>query len=1230
MPIIPSFEGGIGKIGRDLDKAFDGVSKSASKAIAGGVKDGVADAERAVKASTDKIVALKEKEADAAGKVRVAEERLNEVRDKGATGSTLARAEEAREKALRGQAAALRNVEAETRSLERAQNSLADAQKKAESAGKDGGLSWLDKVRGKAGDAGDALEGLSSKASGVAGRIGSAGGEAGASFMEGFGGPLEALGTKAGPIGMGIAAAATIALAGGVLIAKQVFAGMDQQQAQANVQAKLGVDDATMKRIAGAAAQSYTKNFGESIEGNMEAARAAIQSGLLNPEASSGAQSQMISQLETVSSLLGEDIPAVARAANQAIATGLAPNATAAFDLITKGQQAGLNESEDWLDTINEYGTQFRKLGLSGPEAIGLISQAMKAGARDSDVAADALKEFSIRAIDGSKTTVDGFESLGLAADQMREKIAAGGPAAHDALGQVLDGLRNIKDPAEQSRIAVELFGTQSEDLGAALSKFDLSTAVGQLGDVAGATQKAADVAGGTASSSWESMERTVETAVDGMQQQLAGVLGPAVGDLAKSFTENEADVIGFFTTVGEASVLFVQVVTGAISGTIRGVALLTNAIGDAYGGITKFGASVYDLLGDHDTAEQWRKEAEAGFGLADGLYRMADAGDDLVKKLDHSRDSIAEQGAAAQKAATLNHALGDAVASIPNGKDIVLTDNSPETIERLKAIGVQVEQTPTGLALTATTGEAEEILNAFRKTQGAQPVEPPVKPDLTQANADMQAFYNQWQSKLLTPAAPGPANTPALNPLLAPYPRAAGGIDRLPGSAKIQPEQRYLVQWAEPGTGGEAYIPLKGGKRSVDIWQETGRQLGVWKFDQGGFSPDVLAASDLAGTDYSQGNRTDCSGMAARVINRALGYPDTGLMSTKNAAKWLAERGFRPGIGGPGTVTVGWYDHGPNPNDGHMALTLSNGMGAEAGGKNGVFTVGGNAANASNPEFDQHMFLPLNAMYGEGAGGDGGIGGGYSVSGGGTAGVGPGGQPGTYTAPDAKTVREANQKVADADTRVKEAEARQRELEADAKESQKISAQAAVDKAKREADDARADLAETMKGKFTPGKPGKSSGRGSGDFDGLGGIFGSFLKESLGLDGSIFPDISNLGAVQSFGALASAFKGPLQGAIDGQLGIQQPGWQPGMPVNGQAAPSGLPFGFAGQAAPGMVPPGSPASGNGLGPAPGPVDMSRNVSISVDSGPTSGEIANVVRREVASVDRLGTHLPKGA
>ncbi|MFS0883975.1 phage tail tape measure protein [Aeromicrobium sp. 179-A 4D2 NHS] len=61
---------------------------------------------------------------------------------------------------------------------------------------------------------------------------------------------------------------------------------------------------------------------------------------------------------------------------------------------------------------------------------------------------------------------------------------------------------------------------------------------------------------------------------------------------------------------------------------------------------------------------------------------------------------------------------------------------------------------------------------------------------------------------------------------------------------AQIAPAGAWRV-WAEPETGGEAYIPLHPSKRSrsIDIWAETGRRLGMQGFADGGFSGDLTAS---------------------------------------------------------------------------------------------------------------------------------------------------------------------------------------------------------------------------------------------------------------------------------------------------------------------------------------------------------------------------------------------------
>jgi phage-related minor tail protein len=383
-------------------------------------------------------------------------------------------------------------------------------------------------------------------------------------------------GDRAGKnLGAGILAAiATIPIAGAVVgigqaIGDALLEGLGNEVRSDVLAARTGLDEASVARLGMAAGEAYAGNFGASIEENFDTARLAVQNGLLDPKATAQDAQAIISSLSGVADILGEDIPAVARAASQILKTGLAVDAAGAFDLIVKGQQAGLNVSEDLLDTFNEYGTQFRKLGLEGPEALGLLSQAVKGGARDTDIAADAFKEFSIRAIDGSTLTAEGFDAIGLSAEDMTAKIAKGGPEAADALDQTLDGLRAIKDPADRSAAAVALFGTQAEDLGDALFKMDLSTAVEQLGAVEGAADRALDTLGDNSAGKLESAKRNIEVAVDGIQGALATAFAPEIQSGADWVATNREAVVSALFDMAEGALEFgVAMVEGAAAGT--------------------------------------------------------------------------------------------------------------------------------------------------------------------------------------------------------------------------------------------------------------------------------------------------------------------------------------------------------------------------------------------------------------------------------------------------------------------------------------------------------------------------------------------------------------------------------------------------------------------------------------------------------------------------------------
>lgn len=342
---------------------------------------------------------------------------------------------------------------------------------------------------------------------------------------------------------LGKASGAMVAKA--ALIGASIVGALGSMMAQANIggmlAAQLGGGSERAGELGKLAGKIYANNFGDSIQDVGEALKGVIGTNLISEDAVDADIQRITEKLLTVGQVMQEETAAVSRAVQQMIRTGMVKNAEEGFDLLVRAQQQGLNSSQDLLDTFNEYGTQFRKLGLDGPKAMGLISQAIKGGARDADIAADAIKEFSIRSIDGSEATADAMKRLfGGAWEKVVGDISRGGPKAAAAFDAVLDKLRLIKSPADQAALSVALFGTQAEDLGAALLKMDPTTAVDALGQVAGATDQAMAAIGDTPEAKFEAFKRNMETKMIDMLLKAAPLLEKVMG-----FVSQFSDVLG-------------------------------------------------------------------------------------------------------------------------------------------------------------------------------------------------------------------------------------------------------------------------------------------------------------------------------------------------------------------------------------------------------------------------------------------------------------------------------------------------------------------------------------------------------------------------------------------------------------------------------------------------------------------------------------------------------------
>lgn len=338
------------------------------------------------------------------------------------------------------------------------------------------------------------------------------------------------------------------ALAGAAALGAGLAEGLDFGAAQSKLQAQLGLTGKDAEKIGAAAGDLYKSGFGESVEDAGDTIRAAFQNGVVGINDSREAIAAVGADIQNYIVLSGEDAQASTRAVAQILKNKLAPNAKAAFDLLVRGQQLGINKSEDLLDTFTEYSTQFRALGIDGPKALGLLNQGLRAGARDADTVADSLKEFAIRAKDGSATTVEGFKLLGLNADKMQQVFAKGGPGAAAGLDLVLDRIRAIKNPADQARASIDLFGTKSEDMQAALLALDPTSAVKGLGDLAGAADRAGTTLNDNAKARLTSFTRTVKTNVVDF---LGTKVIPKLEEWGTSFAEKVQPKIDTFVDKG-------------------------------------------------------------------------------------------------------------------------------------------------------------------------------------------------------------------------------------------------------------------------------------------------------------------------------------------------------------------------------------------------------------------------------------------------------------------------------------------------------------------------------------------------------------------------------------------------------------------------------------------------------------------------------------------------------
>lgn len=340
-----------------------------------------------------------------------------------------------------------------------------------------------------------------------------------------------------------------------------ISSGDQFNQAINQMAASTGATGAELEGLRDVVKDVYGNNFGESYDDAANAvAEVSKQTGLMGDELQKATESAF-----ALGDTFGYEVNESTRAAS-ALMTNFGVSAEEAYNLIAVGAQNGADQNGDLLDTLNEYSAQYAALGLSADQFTQSLISGAESGAFSIDKVGDAVKGFNIRAKDGSDTSAEAFALIGMNAEDMTAKFAAGGDTAQEAFFQVVQALDAMEDPVAKNTAAVGLFGTQYEDLEANLlpmlaSMEDASgtayDALGQINEV-----KYDDVG-----SAMEGLKRTIGSATLDIRSNLSSGLADAIGGFVNTLKTADGDTGKIFDGLVEAGKTALSTIQPVIEG---------------------------------------------------------------------------------------------------------------------------------------------------------------------------------------------------------------------------------------------------------------------------------------------------------------------------------------------------------------------------------------------------------------------------------------------------------------------------------------------------------------------------------------------------------------------------------------------------------------------------------------------------------------------------------------
>lgn len=396
------------------------------------------------------------------------------------------------------------------------------------------------------------------------------------SALDGISAKISEISGRMSEIGSNMTASMTAPIAGfGALAIKSAS---DFETAQGKIQAQLGLTAEQAKELNEIAENLWKQGFGESI-GEANDAVVKIYQTMGNLP---------VDELERVTAAaftLGEvfevDVNETARAAGQ-LMQQFGVSSTDAMDMLTVAFQKGGNYSDELLDSVSEYSTQFANMGFSAEQMMGMFASGAESGIFSVDKLADTVKESFLQITDGADNTRSALSELGLDYNQIEQDMAKGGEKANAAFGVVMTAIAGVSNEADRNRLAIELMGTPLEDLGPQYQSFFADVGEGMTG-FEGAAEKAGE---SMHNNFGERLQSTLRAAQDSLRP-LGEVLVVLAERWIPKITSALQTVTEKFTSMSPAMQNFI-----AISGVI------VAALGPVITAIGFFAAGLGGLIG--------------------------------------------------------------------------------------------------------------------------------------------------------------------------------------------------------------------------------------------------------------------------------------------------------------------------------------------------------------------------------------------------------------------------------------------------------------------------------------------------------------------------------------------------------------------------------------------------------------------------------------------------------